>query len=82
MDQAGEGFEHGFDSILTDFIKTPELVASFEEADTMLSSVSTGLYVQVVLFMIFINHNLVLESNVINYGARLRHCFCLYHRQA
>ena len=40
LNQAGEDFKHGLDSILTD---TPKLVASFDEADVMPSLVSLGL---------------------------------------
>ena len=40
LDQAIKDFEHGLDSILTDSVDTPELDASFDEADVMPSSVS------------------------------------------
>ena len=42
LDQAVKDFGHGQDSIITDSIETPQLDASFDEADTMLSSVSVG----------------------------------------
>ena len=42
LDQTVEDFEHGLDSILTKSVKTEELDASFDAADTMPSSVSTG----------------------------------------
>ena len=35
-------FEQGLDSILTTFVKTPELDASFDEPDNLTSSVSSG----------------------------------------
>ena len=41
-DQTVEDFEHGLDSVLTDSVNTPELVASFDEADAMCSPVSLG----------------------------------------
>ena len=41
-DQVVKDFEHGFDSTLTESVKTPELDASFDEADTMPSSFSPG----------------------------------------
>ena len=42
LDQAVEGIEYGLDFILTDSIETPKLDASFDEADTMSSSVPSG----------------------------------------
>ena len=42
LDQAVEDFEHGFNSFLTDSINTPELDASFDEADIIPSSVFQG----------------------------------------
>ena len=42
MDQAVNVFEHGFDSIVTDFVDMPELEVSFDKADAMPSSVSSG----------------------------------------
>ena len=42
LDQEVEGFEHGLDSILTDSPDTPELDASFDDADAVPSSVSSG----------------------------------------
>ena len=41
LDQAAADFEHALDSILTDSIDMPELDASFDEADTMPSSVAS-----------------------------------------
>ena len=41
LDQLGEEFLHGLDSILMELIKTQELDASFDETDTMPSSVSS-----------------------------------------
>ena len=41
LDQAVEDFEHGMDSILTDSTDTLGLDASFDETDTMSSSVSS-----------------------------------------
>ena len=35
-----------------------------------------------VLFLIFLNHRLVIASILNNYGALLGHYFCLYQRQA
>ena len=42
LDQIVKDPEHGLDSILTDFVNTPELEVSFDEADDMPSSVSSG----------------------------------------
>ena len=42
LDWAVKHFEHGQDSVLTDSVDTPELDASFNEADAMSSSVSLG----------------------------------------
>ena len=42
LDQAVEHFEHSLDSNLIDSHDTPELGASFDEADAMPSSVSSG----------------------------------------
>ena len=41
LDQAFKDFELGLDSILTDPVNTPELEASFDEADAISSSVSS-----------------------------------------
>ena len=43
LDQALKDFEHGLDSVIRDHIDTPELDASFHEADAMPSSSSSGL---------------------------------------
>ena len=42
FDQAVGNFEHGLDSVLMDSIDTPEVDASFEEADAMPSCFSSG----------------------------------------
>ena len=42
LDQTVKDFEHGLDSILTDSMSTPELDASFEEAEAVPFSVSSG----------------------------------------
>ena len=42
LDQVVEDFEHGLDSILTDSINTPEMDASFDEADDIPFSVFSG----------------------------------------
>ena len=60
-----EDFEHGLDSILTDFIDIPELDESFEEVDAMPSSVSSGFLCSVGTI----------------YGPRLGLYFYLYHMQ-
>ena len=41
MDEAFADFEHGLDSILLDSVDTPELEASFNEADAIPFSVSS-----------------------------------------
>ena len=77
MDQAVNDFEHSLDSILTDSVDMPELHVSFEEADTMTSSVSSGYLCLVSTH----SNNSSLQSapsiNVVNYGARLGNY--LYH---
>ena len=65
----------GLHSILTDSTEKLELDTSSDEADTRSSLVCTG-------FLIFLNHNLLLTLDLINYGAMLGHSFSLYHRQA
>ena len=40
-----------------------------------------GSYVWLVLFLILLNHSLLLASNLIRFGARHEHCFCLCHWQ-
>ena len=42
LDQAVEDLKHGLYSILKDFINTPELNTSFDEADATLSSITLG----------------------------------------
>ena len=42
LDQAFEEVDHGLDSILMETVGIPELYVSFDEPDTMLSSVSSG----------------------------------------
>ena len=44
FDQAVERTEHGLDSILMDSVSTLELGASFDEADAMPSSISSGFF--------------------------------------
>ena len=41
LDLGVEDFEHGLDSILTNYINTPELGTSFDEGDVMPSLVSS-----------------------------------------
>ena len=77
LDQAVEDFVHGLDSILIDSSDTPEWDASFHEAVAMLSSVSLG-FLHSVVYLIILGGSLLLASNFVNYGARLRLCFCLY----
>ena len=42
LDQAVADFEQGLDSILTDYIKTPELYTSLDESDAITSSVCSA----------------------------------------
>ena len=78
LDQAVSQF--GLDSVLTDSINTLELDASFDEANTVLSSVPLG-FLNSVAFLIILDYSLILALNLISYGASLGHYFCLYHRQ-
>ena len=79
LDQAVTDFKHGFDSILMNSSNTPELDASFDEADAMPSSVSSG-------FLCFVSTSdksqphFLLASNLINCGASIGFYFCLYQR--
>ena len=50
LDQAVADFEQGFDSILTNSIKTWELYISLDEPDAITSSVSSGLPCSVSTF--------------------------------
>ena len=82
LDQAVEDFEHGLDSILMDSVETPELDSSFDEGDTGPLSASSGFLHFLGTLLKLQNHSLLLASNVKNYGDRLGHYFCLYHRLA
>ena len=55
LDQEVEEYEHGLDSILTGSVKAPEPDASFDEAYTMPSSVSSGFLCLVITILIFLN---------------------------
>ena len=66
LDQAVKNLEHGLGSTITHSINTPELDASFDEADTC-QSFCTWL----VPFLIFTDHSLHLASNLVDYGASL-----------
>ena len=81
LDQAVEVFEHGLDSILIVSIETAELDESFDEVDTMLSSVSSGFLCLRSTISYNCNHSMLLASNLIHYGTMLGHYFCLYHGQ-
>ena len=77
LDQAVADFEQGVDSILTDSIETSELDASFVEPDGVPLSVSSGLLCSVSNISDTFKPQLALASNLISYGARLEHYFCL-----
>ena len=51
-------------------VNLPEFEASFDEADAVPSSVSSG-FLCSVIFLIILDHSLLLASNLVNYGARL-----------
>ena len=72
--------EHGLGSTLTDPIKTAQLEASFDVADTRSSPVLSGFYAQLIPILICLNCSLILVSNLINCDARLGNNFCLYYR--
>ena len=65
--------------LITDSSDTTELDASFDEADTMPYSVSSGILCCTILKLL--ECSLLLTSNVLNYDAILWLCFCLWHRQ-
>ena len=73
--------EQGLDSVLTDSIDTPELDASFDEADAMPSSVPSGFLCSVNTVSDNCRLQLVPASHLVNFGARLGLYFCLHHRQ-
>ena len=81
LDQEVEDFEHGHDSILIDYVNTPELDASFDEDHSMASSVPSGFLHFISTISDHLDYSLFLASNVINYDAMLEHYFCLYSRQ-
>ena len=81
LDQAVEDFEYGLDSILTDSIDTPDLDALFGEADAISSSVSLGFLESFSTDSDNSGPQLPVVSNLINYGDRLKLCFCLFHRK-
>ena len=64
-----------------DSISTPELDTSFGEDDAMPSSVSSGFLHLVSAISDTSRAQLTPSINLINDGARLGLCFCLYHRQ-
>ena len=55
----------GLDLILTDSVENLKLDVSFNQGDTMPSSVSAG-SLHSVPFLIFLNHSLLLVSNLVN----------------
>ena len=61
-----------------DSVDTPELGASFDKADCMPTSMSSG-FLCSVPFLIILDCILFLSLNVINYGAGLGHYFYLYY---
>ena len=79
LSQAGADIEDGLDSILTDFIKTPELDVSLHKPDAIHLQSLLSSCVWLVLILIILNCSLLLASNFINYGGRLGHHFCVYH---
>ena len=51
-----------------------------DEDDSMPSSVSSG-FLHSVLFLLILEYSLLLSPNLMNIGARLQLCFCLYYRK-
>ena len=76
-----EDFKQGFDAILSDTINTPELEASFDEADAIPSSVSSVFLHLVSTISDHSRLQLVhgIKSNQLWFQARA--LFCLSHRQ-
>ena len=60
LDQAVADFEQGLDSILTDSPETPELDTSLDESDAVPFQSLMGFFAQLVLFLITLNHSLLL----------------------
>ena len=79
LNKAVKDFEHGLSSILMDCVDIPQLDESFDEADAMSSSVSSGFYTQLVPFLMILDCSSLLQSNLINYGAWLMHYLYVYH---
>ena len=71
LDQAMADFEQGLDSILTYFLETPELDASLVSLMSFHLQILQGFFTSLVLFLIILNHSLLLASDLINCGARL-----------
>ena len=81
QDQAVSDFEQSLDSILTDFIETPGLQNIIHPLISHISLVHQshqGFSTELVLFLILLNHSLLLTLDLINYGASLGHFFHLY----
>ena len=81
LDKAIADFEPGLYSILNDVIKTLELDASFDEPGTVTSQFLQCSYAWLLPFLIILNNRLLLASNLVNNGTRLRCCFYLYYWQ-